>query len=204
VVSTTLRSLLPRESLGTHCTGGWVGPRTGLDVCEKSRPQWIFFFIALVSSVSCTVCSSVLFVSYRTACCGFFHYEKSDGSGRERTRDLGFQRPARKPLDHRSRCIRSPDRPARSQSLYRLRYSDHLIMHGKVIPLQVLTGLERFRKLRLTDFEDNRQMKVARLSALRTGRFYPRKYSWFSFLLEAESTPGPQCGRKNYVNGKFQ
>ena len=25
----------------------------------------------------------------------------------------------------------------------------------------------------------------------------PRKYSWHSFLLEAESTPGPQCGRKD-------
>ena len=24
---------------GTHCTGGWVGPRTGLDGCEKSRPH---------------------------------------------------------------------------------------------------------------------------------------------------------------------
>jgi len=24
-----------------------------------------------------------------------------------------------------------------------------------------------------------------------------RKYSWYSFLLEAESTPGPQCGRKD-------
>jgi len=32
----------------------------------------------------------------------------------------------------------------------------------------------------------------------------PRKYSWFSFLLEAESTPGPQCGWKDYVNEKFQ
>ena len=32
----------------------------------------------------------------------------------------------------------------------------------------------------------------------------PRKYSWYSFLLEAESTPGPQCGRKDYVNEKFQ
>jgi hypothetical protein len=48
-------------------------------------------------------CSSVPFVSDCTACCGFFHYEKSDGFCRERTRDLGFQRPARKPLDHRSR-----------------------------------------------------------------------------------------------------
>jgi hypothetical protein len=40
---------------------------------------------------------------WKSACCGFFHYEKSDGFGRERTRDLGFQGPARKPLDHRSR-----------------------------------------------------------------------------------------------------
>jgi hypothetical protein len=34
--------------------------------------------------------------------------------------------------------------------------------------------------------------------------FIPRKYSWYSFLLEAESTPGPYCGRKDYVNEKFQ
>ena len=31
-----------------------------------------------------------------------------------------------------------------------------------------------------------------------------RKYSWYSFLLQTESTPGPQCGRKDYVNEKFQ
>ena len=30
------------------------------------------------------------------------------------------------------------------------------------------------------------------------------KYSWYSFLLETESTPGPKCGRKDYVNEKFQ
>ena len=27
----------PRERPGTHCTGGWVGLRTGLDRCGKSR-----------------------------------------------------------------------------------------------------------------------------------------------------------------------
>jgi hypothetical protein len=32
----------------------------------------------------------------------------------------------------------------------------------------------------------------------------PRKYSWYSFLLEAESTTGPYCCRKDYVNEKFQ
>jgi hypothetical protein len=35
-----------------------------------------------------------------------------------------------------------------------------------------------------------------RQPALRT----PRKYSWYSFLLEVESSPGPLCGRKDYVN----
>jgi hypothetical protein len=38
VVNATPRPLYPRESPGTHCTGGWVGPRAGLDGCRKSRP----------------------------------------------------------------------------------------------------------------------------------------------------------------------
>jgi hypothetical protein len=29
---------LSRERPGTHYIGGWLGPRAGLDVCEKSRP----------------------------------------------------------------------------------------------------------------------------------------------------------------------
>jgi hypothetical protein len=39
LVSTTPRPFYPRERPGTHSTGGWVGPRAGLDVCEKSRPH---------------------------------------------------------------------------------------------------------------------------------------------------------------------
>ena len=27
----------PRERPGTHCIGGWVGPRASLDLCGKSR-----------------------------------------------------------------------------------------------------------------------------------------------------------------------
>ena len=34
--------------------------------------------------------------------------------------------------------------------------------------------------------------------------FTPRKYTWYSFLLQAESTPGQQCSRKDYVNEKLQ
>jgi hypothetical protein len=29
--------LPPRKRPGTHCTGSWVGPRTGLDGCKNSR-----------------------------------------------------------------------------------------------------------------------------------------------------------------------
>jgi hypothetical protein len=32
-------ALYPRERHGTHCTGGWVGPRAGLDRYGKSHPH---------------------------------------------------------------------------------------------------------------------------------------------------------------------
>jgi hypothetical protein len=38
-VSITPRPLYSQERPGTHCTGGWVGPRADLDVNEKSRPH---------------------------------------------------------------------------------------------------------------------------------------------------------------------
>jgi hypothetical protein len=68
-----------------------VGHRAGLDRCEKSRPHRDFFFSPYFARVvSCRVVSSgiVLVLDERlkdrkTACCGFFHYEKSDGFGRD-------------------------------------------------------------------------------------------------------------------------
>jgi hypothetical protein len=42
-------------------------------------------------------------------------------------------------------------------------------------------------------------MKVVRLSALRTGRLYHQEMFLVPISLEAESTPGPLCGRKDYV-----
>jgi hypothetical protein len=32
-------ALPPGKKLGTHCIGGWVGPRAGLGGCGKSRPH---------------------------------------------------------------------------------------------------------------------------------------------------------------------
>ena len=57
-----------------------------------------------------------------------------------------------------------------------------------------ITGLDRpwgFQEAEAPKLQDSRHMKVIRLSALRTGSLYPRKYSWNSFLLESESNLGP-------------
>ena len=76
---------------------------------------------------------------------------------------------------------------------------------GKPIPLQSYYRPRRFQGVETLRFRDNRHMKVVRASAPHTRRPYaPRKYSWYSFLLETESTPGSQCSRKDYVNEKFQ
>ena len=32
-------AVFPLERTDTQCIGGWVGPRTGLKECEKSRPH---------------------------------------------------------------------------------------------------------------------------------------------------------------------
>jgi hypothetical protein len=57
-----------------------------------------------------------------------------------------------------------------------------------------ITGLVRSRGLQEVEvprFHDIMHMKVER-SVLRIGRLHPpRKYSWYLFLLQAESTPRP-------------
>jgi hypothetical protein len=41
VNATPPAALPPGKTPGTHCIGGWVGPRAGLDRCEKSYPTGI-------------------------------------------------------------------------------------------------------------------------------------------------------------------
>jgi hypothetical protein len=68
----------------------------------------------------------------------------------------------------------------------------------KAIPVQAWTGPEGSSRLRLPDYmttahEDGKVVSLKHWLPLPS-----RKYSWYSFLLEAESNPGP-CGRKDYV-----
>ena len=41
MVDSTLRPLYLRKRVSTHCIGGWVGRRAGLDRCGKSRPHGV-------------------------------------------------------------------------------------------------------------------------------------------------------------------
>jgi len=63
-------------------------------------------------------------------------------------------------------------------------YEKHLSMpldvEGKAVPLQAWSGPEGFRKLRFPDF----------MTTAQDGGKFVSLY-WYSFLLEAESTPGP-------------
>jgi hypothetical protein len=54
---------------------------------------------------------------------------------------------------------------------------------GKAITLEALTSCEGSRRLRQSAYEGGKPYSPA--------AFTPRKYSWYSFLLEAESSPGP-------------
>ena len=85
--------------------------------------------------------------------------------------------------------------------MYGVRNSGYKKNHDKndkAIPLQVWIGPLSSRRLRLPEFLENWLMNVARLSALHTDPLYaPGGIPTYSLLLQTESTPRPQCGRKD-------
>jgi len=62
---------------------------------------------------------------------------------------------------------------------------------GKAVLLQAWSGPEGSRKLRFPDFMTTAQDGGKVISLTHQPPFTPRKYNWYSFLLEAETTPGP-------------
>ena len=63
-------------------------------------------------------------------------------------------------------------------------------VQGKPVPLQAWTGRKTSRKSRFPDFMTTAQDGGKVVSLTHRSLFTHRKYSWHSFLLEAESTPG--------------
>jgi len=61
---------------------------------------------------------------------------------------------------------------------------------GKAVPLQAWSGPEDSRKFRFPDFMTTAQDGGKVVSLTRRPPLPPRKCSWYSFLLEAESTAG--------------
>ena len=61
----------------------------------------------------------------------------------------------------------------------------------KAVPLQAWSVPEGSRKLRFPDFMTTAQNGVKVVSLTHRPPLLPRKYTWYSFLLEAESIPGP-------------
>ena len=62
---------------------------------------------------------------------------------------------------------------------------------GKSVPLQAWSGPECSRKLRFPDFMTTAQDGGKFVSLTHRPPLPPSKYSWYSFLLETVSTPGP-------------
>jgi len=88
----------------------------------------------------------------------------------------------------------------------RLQYSN--------VRIHVLPACTSEPKLRYFHiFQEAEAPIISRQSAHDGGKFVrsthrpplpPKIYPWYSFLLEAESTPGPYCGRKDKVNERSQ
>jgi len=68
----------------------------------------------------------------------------------------------------------------------------------KVIPVQAWRSPQGSKRWRIPEVLYYRHMQVAMLPALHTRCLYPPgDITWYSFLLEDGSTPGPQCGRND-------
>jgi len=73
---------------------------------------------------------------------------------------------------------------------------------GKAVPLQAWRGPEDSRKLGFPDFMTTAQDGGKVVSLTHWPPLPTRKCSWYSFLLQSESTPGSLCDRKDFMSMK--
>jgi len=105
-------------------------------------------------------------------------------------------------------------------------HGDYSVYFKELFANLILTGaqiiyLEVFVKSKQSLYRSGETLRspgslgphISRQSAHEGGKFVsltlrpplsPSKYSWYLFLLQAESIPGSQCDRKDYVIEKFQ
>jgi hypothetical protein len=68
------------------------------------------------------------------------------------------------------------------------------------MPVTARGGLQGCEISRNPHFLDKRLAEGGEdVSLTRRPHFTPKEDSWYSFLLEAESSPGPYCGWKDYL-----
>jgi hypothetical protein len=115
----------PQERIGTHCTGGWVGRSVRT---KNLAPTRIFFYFTylLPSFVytcyyNCLSVNSVLWstcwvIRLPVQATYLLTAENNSSSNSKCVSDIWF--------------YRSPDRPDRSQSLYRLSYQAHKLSNS--------------------------------------------------------------------------
>jgi len=86
-----------------------------------------------------------------------------------------------------------PSMPGSPQWSLSLRFPHQNPVHkkGKAIPLQAWTAPEGSRRLGLPDFKTTGTWRWLGCQPYTPAAFTHKKHSWYSFLLEAESTPGP-------------
>ena len=86
----------------------------------------------------------------------------------------------------------SPPLPLHPLAIHQHKHTQRNVgKRGKPVPLQAWSGPEGSRKLRFPDFMTTAQDGGKVVSLTHRPHLLFTKYTWYSFLLEAESTPGP-------------